>query len=54
VYLEKSHVLKREYPEKARPFDWMQDGVFDLLDERGQLYRWETDADLVAATGELP
>ena len=53
-YFEKSYVLKREYPEADRPFGWMQDGVFDLLDEHDRLYRWETEEELVAAAGRLP
>ncbi|WP_323171620.1 hypothetical protein [Natrialba sp. PRR66] len=55
-FFEKSHVLKREYPdgEDDHPFGWMQDGVFDLLESEGRLHRWETEADLVAAAEELP
>lgn len=32
----------------------MQAGVFELFEEKGRLYRWQTDADLVEVTGELP
>jgi hypothetical protein len=32
----------------------MQDGVFELFDQEGRLYRWRTEADLVDVTGELP
>ncbi|PCR90103.1 hypothetical protein [Natrinema ejinorense] len=53
-YFEKTHVLKREYPEVDRPYDWMQDGVFDLLEEDERLYRWETEDDLVEITEALP
>lgn len=53
-YFSKSHVLKREYEDEANPFGWMQDGVFDLFEQDGRLYRWQTDEDLVAVTGELP
>ncbi|WP_101296054.1 hypothetical protein [Halegenticoccus soli] len=53
-YFTKSHVLKREYEDEAHPFGWMQDGVFDLFDREGRLYRWQTEEDLVEATDELP
>ena len=53
-YFTKSHVLKREYKDEAHPFGWMQDGVFDLFDREGRLYRWQTEEDLVEATDELP
>ncbi|QLG26556.1 hypothetical protein HUG10_02935 [Halorarum halophilum] len=53
-YFAKSYVLKREYEDETNPFGWMQDGVFDLFDQDGRLYRWQTDEDLVAMTGELP
>ena len=52
-YFSKSHVLKREY-EEEHPFGWMQDGVFELFDRHGRLYRWRTEEDLVAMTEELP
>ncbi|RQG97095.1 hypothetical protein [Natrarchaeobius chitinivorans] len=53
-YFSKSYVLKREYEEESRPFGWMQDGVFDLMEEEGRLYRWETESDLVEATDDVP
>ena len=53
-YFGKSHVLKREYPDGNDPFSWMEDGVFDLLDDEDRLYRWRTEADLVEAAGEIP
>ncbi|MBZ6493318.1 hypothetical protein [Natrinema longum] len=53
-YFEKTHVLKREYPDEDRPYDWMQDGVFDLLEEEGRLYRWETEAELAEITETIP
>ena len=53
-YFSKSHVLKREYEDEEHPFGWMQDGVFDLFDREGRLYRWRTEEDLVAVSGELP
>ncbi|MUV60705.1 hypothetical protein [Halobacterium sp. CBA1126] len=53
-FFEKSHVLKREYEDEERPFGWMQDGVFELFDQEGRLYRWRTEEDLVDVTGELP
>lgn len=52
-YFSKSHVLKREYDEE-HPFGWMQDGVFDLFDDEGRLYRWRTDDDLLEAAESLP
>ena len=53
-YFGKSHVLKRQYDDEEHPFGWMQDGVFELFDADGRLYRWRTEADLVAAADELP
>ena len=52
-YFAKSHVLKRTY-EDEHQFGWMQDGVFELFDREGRLYRWRTEEDLVNMTGELP
>lgn len=53
-YFSKSHVLKREYDEEEHPFGWMQDGVFELFEKAGRLYRWQTEADLRTATESLP
>ena len=53
-YFSKSHVLKREYDDEDHPFGWMQDGVFELLDDDGRLYRWRSEEDLVDAAEELP
>lgn len=53
-YFPKSHVLKREYEDEQRPFGWMQDGVFDLFEQEGRLFRWVTEEDLVESTGRLP
>jgi hypothetical protein len=53
-YFAKSHVLKREYTDETQPFGWMQDGVFDLFDQEGRLYHWETESELVDVTAELP
>jgi len=53
-YFSKSHVLKREYDDKQRPFGWMQDGVFELFDREERLYRWQTEKELVDVTKELP
>lgn len=52
-YFEKSHLLKRVY-EEEHPFGWMQDGVFELFDREGRLYRWQTEDDLLEVTEELP
>jgi hypothetical protein len=32
----------------------MQDGVFDLFDDEGRLYRWQTVEELLEAADELP
>ncbi|WP_254546075.1 hypothetical protein [Halomarina pelagica] len=53
-YFAKSHVLKREYEDEDHPFGWMQNGVFELLEDGGRLYRWRTDEDLVDAVENLP
>jgi hypothetical protein len=53
-YFAKSHVLKREYEDEDRPFGWMQDGVFELFDRDGRLYRWRTEEELVNVTEDLP
>jgi hypothetical protein len=53
-YFEKSYVLKREYEDEDQPFGWMQDGVFELFEDAGRLYRWTTEDELVDATTELP
>ncbi len=47
-------MLKREYEDERRPFGWMQDGVFELLEEEGRLHRWETESDLAEAVERLP
>jgi hypothetical protein len=53
-YFEKSHLLKREYEDEDHPFGWMQDGVFDLFEQEGRLYRWQTEAELVDVAEQLP
>ncbi|WP_435120146.1 hypothetical protein [Halolamina sp. C58] len=53
-YFAKSHVFKREYENENQLFGWMQDGVFELFDQEGRLYRWQTEEELVDASGELP
>ncbi|WP_114578746.1 hypothetical protein [Saliphagus sp. LR7] len=53
-YFGKSHVLKREYEDEEHPFGWMQGGVFELFDQNGRLYRWQTEEDLVEVTEGLP
>ncbi|WP_121742731.1 hypothetical protein [Natronorubrum halophilum] len=55
-YFEKSHVLKRAYPdtEEDHPYGWMEDGVFELLEAEDRLYHWETEDDLVATVETLP
>ncbi|QGA81937.1 hypothetical protein [Halomicrobium sp. LC1Hm] len=53
-YFSKSHVLKREYENEEHPFGWMQDGVFDLFDQKGRLYLWQTEEDLTNVAEDLP
>lgn len=53
-YFSKSYVFKREYENEKHPFGWMQDGVFDLFEREGRLYRWRTEEDLIEATEKLP
>ncbi|WP_458210451.1 hypothetical protein [Haladaptatus sp. NG-SE-30] len=53
-YFSKSYVLKREYNDEDHPFGWMQDGVFDLFEKEGRLYRWRTDDNLLEAAELLP
>ena len=53
-YFSKSHVLKREYEDEEHPFGWMQDGVFELFENKGRLYRWRTEEELVDAAEKLP
>ncbi|SEQ38122.1 hypothetical protein [Natrinema salaciae] len=53
-YFEKTYVLKREYPDEDRPYGWMEDGVFDLLESDGRLYQWETEDELVEAAERIP
>ena len=53
-FFSKSHVLKREYENEEHPFGWMQDGVFELFNREGRLYRWQTEEVLVEVTEELP
>ncbi|WP_247000148.1 hypothetical protein [Halosolutus gelatinilyticus] len=53
-YFDKSYVLKREYPDEDRPYGWMEDGVFDLLESEERLYEWRTEADLIAVVEKIP
>jgi len=53
-FFTKSHVLKRVYEDDEYPFGWMQDGVFELFEQKGRLYRWKIEEELVDATEELP
>jgi len=55
-YFEKSHVLKREYPdlEADHPYGWMEDGVFELLEADGRLHEWRTEEDLLESVADLP
>ena len=47
-FFAKSNVLKREYEDEEHPFGWMQDGVFELFNREGRLYRWQTEENLDA------
>jgi len=53
-FFAKSHVLKRVYEDEEHPFGWMQDGIFELFDREGRLYRWQTEAELVDVTEDIP
>jgi hypothetical protein len=53
-FFSKSHVLKRDYEDEEHPFGWMQDGVFELFDREGRLYRWQSEEELVEVTEALP
>jgi len=53
-FFAKSHVLKREYEDEEHPFGWMQDGVFELFEREGRLYRWQNEEELADVTEELP
>ena len=53
-FFAKSHVLKRVYEGEEHPFGWMQDGVFELFEQEGRLYRWQTEEELVDVTDDLP
>ncbi|QKY18665.1 hypothetical protein [Halorubrum sp. CBA1229] len=53
-FFAKSHVLKRVYEDEEHTFGWMQDGVFELFEQEGRLYRWQTEEELVDVTEELP
>jgi len=53
-YFSKSHVLKRKYEDEEHPFGWMQDGVFELFEKEGRLYRWPTEEELVEVTENIP
>lgn len=53
-YFSKSHVLKRKYEDEEHPFGWMQDGVFELFEKEGRLYRWHTEEELVEVTENIP
>ncbi|WP_049925509.1 hypothetical protein [Halopiger goleimassiliensis] len=54
-YFEKSHVLKRTYPDAdGHPYGWMEDGVFELLEREERLHEWRTEDDLLEAIEEIP
>ncbi|ELY38574.1 hypothetical protein [Natronorubrum tibetense] len=55
-YFEKSYVLKRTYPDadEDHPYGWMEDGVFELLEDEGRLHEWRTDEELLESVADLP
>ena len=53
-FFEKSHVLKRTYPDAEHPYGWMDDGVFELLEREGRLQEWRTEQELADAAAEIP
>jgi len=53
-FFAKSHVLKRVYEDEEHPFGWMQDGVFELFEREGRLYRWQIEERPADVTEELP
>ena len=53
-FFAKSYILKRVYEGEEHPFGWMQDGVFELFEREGRLYRWETEEEVVNVAKELP
>jgi hypothetical protein len=43
-----------DFEGEEHPFGWMQDGVFELFDREGRLYRWQTEEVLVDMAEDLP
>lgn len=54
AFFEKTTLLKRRYPDTDRPYGWMEDGVFELLERAGRLHEWRTEPELIAATRKVP
>lgn len=54
AFFEKTTLLKRRYPDADRPYGWMEDGVFELLERAGRLHEWRTESDLVGSTVNVP
>jgi hypothetical protein len=42
------------YEDREQPFGWMQDGVFELFEQEGRLYRWQTEEELADVSDDLP
>lgn len=65
TYFEKTYVLKREYTTLTsedietnaninNPYSGMQIAIFEMLNEVGRLYIWETEDELINGIKELP
>lgn len=65
TYFAKTHVCKREYDgldiddvdtgvDVDNPYSGMQTAIFEMLEERGRLYRWTTEDDLAERAEEVP
>ena len=52
-YFLTSNVLEREYGDEEPSLGWMHDGVYELFEQEGQSYRWQTEEQLVAVTEKL-
>jgi|AntDeeMetagen285_2_1112576.scaffolds.fasta_scaffold13397_2 hypothetical protein len=54
-YQRKTRVFKQEYPSveaERDAYDAMLAHLFEIIDNRGQLYRWETEAELLELVAE--
>jgi hypothetical protein len=64
-YFAKTHVCQREYDgldpgdvetgvNVENPYSGMQTAIFEMLEDRGRLYRWTTEAELVECVEYIP